>query len=61
VVGLVIPCAYVGACYFGLRGLFLGIVVADVASACVALLWAEKVFGALTAESRFALERTPAS
>lgn len=61
VAGLVIPCACVGAWYFGLRGLFLGIVVADVASACVALLWAQKVFGALTTESRFALERTSAS
>ena len=50
IVGFVIPCAVLGARGFGLSGMFWGMVVADVASACVALLWARRVFRTLEAE-----------
>lgn len=47
IVGLLIPCTLLGARWFGLHGVFWGMVVADVAAACLALLWARVVFAAL--------------
>jgi len=44
VLGLLIPCAYLGSYLFGVRGLFAGTVVADVLGALLALLWAQRVF-----------------
>jgi len=44
VLGLLIPCTLLGARWLGLPGVFWGTVVADVAAACLALLWARWLF-----------------
>jgi len=44
ILGLLIPLTLLGACAFGLPGVFGGTVAADVLAACVAVLWARHVF-----------------
>ncbi len=47
IVGLLIPCTFLGARFFGLTGVFWGTVAADLTSACLALLWARHLFRGL--------------
>ena len=49
ILGLLIPCTVLGARWFGLSGVFWGTVAADLAAACLALLWARWVFASLEA------------
>jgi len=44
IVGLLVPCAYIGSVLYGISGIFWGTVVADVAAAAVALMWGHRVF-----------------
>ena len=44
VVGLLVPCTLLGARWLGLPGVLWGRVIADVAGACFALLWARWLF-----------------
>ena len=49
ILGLLIPCAYLGAELYGISGVFWGTVAADVTAATIALIWGHRVFARLRA------------